>query len=147
MTLPGLTWAGSDLQHGMTLAVEQINGAGGALGKPLELLFEDTQGRPQAGLAAVEKLVADAAIHAFAGEFHSVVADAIVEPIQRSGIPFVCASATMDSITARRLSAVFRLAPPQSYGWSVYRTRRIRAHLCVSRPTRRQADVRSSGGR
>ena len=34
--------------------------------------------------------------------------------------PFLCASATMDSVTARRLSVVFRLAPPQSYGWSVY---------------------------
>jgi ABC-type branched-subunit amino acid transport system substrate-binding protein len=119
LTLPGLTWAGRDLLGGMTLAVEQINSVGGALGRPLALVFEDTQGRPQAGLAAVDKLLAQG-IHAFAGEFHSVVADAIVEPIERSHVPFVCASATMDSITARRFSAVFRLAPPQSYGWAVY---------------------------
>jgi hypothetical protein len=103
----------------MTLAVEQINGTGGVLGRPLTLLFEDTQGSPQAGLAAVGKLLRER-VHVFAGEFHSVVADAIVEPVERSSLPFLCASATMDSVTARRLSMVFRLAPPQSYGWSVY---------------------------
>jgi ABC-type branched-subunit amino acid transport system substrate-binding protein len=119
LTLPGLWWAGHDLKDGMTLAVEQINGTGGVLGKPLTLLFEDTQGRPQVGLAAVEKLLGGG-VHVFIGEFHSIVADAIVESIQRSSLPFLCASATMDSVTARRLSAVFRLAPPQSYGWFVY---------------------------
>ena len=116
LTLPGLSWAGHELKDGMTLAVEHT---GRVLGRPLTLLFEDTQGRPQVGLAAVEKLLGEH-IHVFAGEFHSVVADAIVEPIQRSSLPFVCASATMDSVTARRLSVVFRLTPPQSYGWSIY---------------------------
>jgi ABC-type branched-subunit amino acid transport system substrate-binding protein len=119
LTLPGLWWAGHELKDGMTLAVEQINGTGGVLGRPLTLLFEDTQGRPQVGLTAIEKLLRER-VHVFAGEFHSVVADAIVESIQRSSFPFLCASATMDSVTARRLSVVFRLAPPQSYGWSVY---------------------------
>ena len=122
LTLPGLSWAGHELKDGMTLAVEQLNGTGGVVGRPLTLLFEDTQGRPQVGLAAVEKLFGER-IHFFAGEFHSVVADAIVESIQRLGLPFLCASATMDSVTARRLSVVFRLAPPQSYGWSVYADR------------------------
>jgi ABC-type branched-subunit amino acid transport system substrate-binding protein len=119
LTLPGLWWAGHELKDGMTLAVERINGTGGVLGRPLTLLFEDTQGRPEVGLAAVEKLLGEQ-VHSFAGEFHSVVADTVVESIQRSGLPFLCASATMDSVTARRLSVVFRLAPPQSYGWSVY---------------------------
>jgi len=119
LTLPGLSWAGHELNDGMTLAVEHINDTGGVLGRPLALLFEDTQGRPQAGVAAVERLL-EKRIHAFAGEFHSVVADAVVELIQRSGFPFVCASATMDSVTARRLNVVFRVAPPQSHGWSVY---------------------------
>src|SRR5258708_33387925 len=50
----------------------------------------------------------------------SVVADAVVDPVQRSGLPFVCASATLDNITAQRLGFVFRLAPPQSYGRAIY---------------------------
>ena len=37
-------------------------------------------------MAAVGRLVAQR-VHAFAGEFHSVIADAIVEVVQRSGLP------------------------------------------------------------
>jgi ABC-type branched-subunit amino acid transport system substrate-binding protein len=103
----------------MALAVKHLNDMGGVLGTSLTLLFEDTHGRPEAGVTAVERLRGKQ-VHAFAGEFHSVVADAIVEPVQHSGLPFVCASATLDTITTRRLSCVFRLAPPQSYGWRVY---------------------------
>jgi ABC-type branched-subunit amino acid transport system substrate-binding protein len=119
LTLPGIPWAGRELKDGMSLAVQQLNGSGGVLSNELTLLFEDTHGRPEAGIAAVQRLLDDR-VHAFAGEFHSVVADAVVDPVQRSGLPFVCASATLDSITARRLGFVFRLAPPQSYGWAIY---------------------------
>jgi ABC-type branched-subunit amino acid transport system substrate-binding protein len=119
LTLPGVPWAGRELKDGMNLAVQQLNDSGGVLSRELNLLFEDTQGRPEAGVAAVGRLLNER-VHALAGEFHSVVADAIVEPAQRSGLPFICASATLDDITARRLDFVFRLAPPQSYGWAVY---------------------------
>lgn len=119
LSLPGIPWAGRELQDGMALAVKQLNDMGGVLGKSLTLLFEDTHGHPEVGVTAVERLL-EKQVHAFAGEFHSVVADAIVEPVQLSGLPFVCASATLDTITTRRLSCVFRLAPPQSYGWRVY---------------------------
>ncbi len=119
LSLPGIPWAGRELQDGMALAVKHLNDMGGVLGKSLTFLFEDTHGRPQAGVTAVERLLGKQ-VHAFAGEFHSVVADAIIELVQRSGLPFVCASATLDAITARRLSCVFRLAPPQSHGWGIY---------------------------
>jgi ABC-type branched-subunit amino acid transport system substrate-binding protein len=119
LTLPGIPWAGRELKDGMSLAVQQLNGSGGVLSNELTLLFEDTHGRPEAGIAAVQRLL-DNRVHAFAGEFHSVVADAVVDLVQRSGLPFVCASATLDDITARRLGFVFRLAPPQSYGWAIY---------------------------
>ncbi|MGH7408283.1 MAG: ABC transporter substrate-binding protein [Candidatus Methylomirabilales bacterium] len=116
---PGIVQAGRELRDGMELAAQRINEAGGVLGRPLQLLFEDTMGTPAAGVAAVNTLLREG-VHALAGEFHSVVADAIVELVQRAGLPFVCASATLDAITTRRLRCVFRVAPPQSYGWRVY---------------------------
>jgi ABC-type branched-subunit amino acid transport system substrate-binding protein len=119
LSAPGIPWAGRELQDGMSLAVKHLNDMGGVLGKSLTLLFEDTHGRPEAGITAVERLLGKQ-VHVFAGEFHSAVATAIVELVQHSGLPFVCASATLDAITTRRLSCVFRLAPPQSYGWRVY---------------------------
>ena len=56
LTLPGIPWAGRELKDGMSLAVQQLNGSGGVLGRQLTLLFEDTHGRPEAGVAAVERL-------------------------------------------------------------------------------------------
>lgn len=119
LTLPGLPWAGRELRDGTSLAVQQLNGLDGVMGRRLTLLFEDTHGRREPGVAAVERLFEKSA-HALAAEFHSVVANAIVEQVERRGLPFVCASATLDDITTRRLGFVFRLAPPQSYGWTIY---------------------------
>jgi ABC-type branched-subunit amino acid transport system substrate-binding protein len=119
LSLPGLVWAGRDLLDGMNLAVMHLNAGPPVLGGRMTLFFQDTLGERRAGVAAVKKLIEQGA-HAFAGEFHSMVADAIVEPIQQTGLPFICASATMDSITARRLSCVFRLCPPQSHGWRIF---------------------------
>jgi ABC-type branched-subunit amino acid transport system substrate-binding protein len=118
LSRPGIPAAGEELRAAMQVAMEHVN-ALGTLGAPLELRFEDTAGSPARGREAVEQLVADG-VCAILGEFHSVVADAIVEPIDRAGVPFICASATMDTITARRLPYVFRVAPAQSYGWRAY---------------------------
>jgi ABC-type branched-subunit amino acid transport system substrate-binding protein len=93
LTLPGLPWAGRELRDGMSLAVQQLNGLDGVMGRRLTLLFEDTHGRREPGVAAVERLFEKSA-HALAAEFHSVVANAIVEQVERRGLPFVCASAS-----------------------------------------------------
>jgi hypothetical protein len=49
-----------------------------------------------------------------------VVANALAEEADRIAIPFICSSATLDAITARRSPDVFRLPPPQSRGWKIY---------------------------
>jgi branched-chain amino acid transport system substrate-binding protein len=48
---------GKDMMRGEQLALEEINAAGGVLGRPLKILFEDTESRPKAGIDAVHKLV------------------------------------------------------------------------------------------
>ena len=119
MSPPGIPSAGRDLLDGMQLAVRQINNAGGVGRSVLDLVFEDTKGLPAAGLDAVDKL-ARQGVDVLAGEYHSIVANAVLAEVDRLRLPFVCASATLDAITARRLSRVFRIAPPQSYGWRAY---------------------------
>lgn len=102
----------------MVLAVDDLN-ATGEMPSRVDLLFEDTAGSPTAGISAAERLIA-AGVSAIAGEFHSVVADAVIDVVERAAVPFVCASATLSDITSRRLAHVFRIAPPQTYGWEVY---------------------------
>jgi ABC-type branched-subunit amino acid transport system substrate-binding protein len=103
----------------MQLGVRQINRAAGVGDRMLELIFEDTKGLPAAGVDAVGEL-ARRGVDVLAGEYHSLVANAVLPEVDRLGLPFVCASATLDAITGRRARRVFRLAPPQSYSWRAY---------------------------
>ena len=48
---------GNDMKNGEQLALEEVNAAGGVLGKPLKILFEDTESRPKGGIDAAHKLV------------------------------------------------------------------------------------------
>jgi branched-chain amino acid transport system substrate-binding protein len=49
---------GRNMKQGIEIAVEEINAAGGVLGKPLAVAFEDDQGdNPNAGINAVNKLI------------------------------------------------------------------------------------------
>lgn len=48
---------GNDMKNGEELAMEEVNAAGGVLGRPLKILFEDTESRPKGGIDAVHKLV------------------------------------------------------------------------------------------
>src|SRR5438105_7391809 len=118
LSYPGMPWAGRELFDAMHLAVREVNRTGGAGRRSLQLLCENTSGSEAAAVNAVKRLGGQG-VHAFAGEFHSVAANAIVDPIGQSGLPFVCASATLDRITSCRRRNVFRLSPPQSYGWRV----------------------------
>jgi branched-chain amino acid transport system substrate-binding protein len=48
---------GSDIKNGEQLALEEVNAAGGVLGRTLKILFEDSESRPKGGIDAAHKLV------------------------------------------------------------------------------------------
>jgi ABC-type branched-subunit amino acid transport system substrate-binding protein len=52
----GVAWAGRELLAGMEVAVQDVNAEGGSGGGRLELVFEDTQGDPDAGVEALRRL-------------------------------------------------------------------------------------------
>ena len=47
---------GQDALHASQLAVEEINKAGGVLGRPMKLIVEDTKSRPKSAVEAAHKL-------------------------------------------------------------------------------------------
>jgi branched-chain amino acid transport system substrate-binding protein len=47
---------GQDALHASQLAVEEINKAGGVLGRPMKLIVEDTESRPKSAVEAAHKL-------------------------------------------------------------------------------------------
>ncbi|MFI6996322.1 ABC transporter substrate-binding protein [Nocardia sp. NPDC050175] len=119
LTRPGWVEAGRHLLAGLELGVREVNAAGGVGGRPVELVVRDTAADPQRAVAAVDEL-ADLGVVALAGEYHSVVARAAAARADDLGMPFLCSSAVLDTLTERPTEWVARLAPPQSRGWRVY---------------------------
>lgn len=104
---------------GLELAVCEVNDAGGILGRPLELVVRDTAADPQRAAAAVDEL-AGLGVAALAGEYHSVAARAAAAKAEALGLPFLCSSAVLDTLTEQPAKWVARLAPAQSHGWRIY---------------------------
>jgi ABC-type branched-subunit amino acid transport system substrate-binding protein len=137
LTRPGWVEAGRHLLTGIELAVSEvnagreantsgeINAAGGiddgtgTGARPLELLVRDTAADPAKAAAAADEL-ADLGVAAIVGEYHSVVARSAAARADALGVPFLCSSAVLDTLTEHPTDWVARIAPAQSHCWRVY---------------------------
>src|SRR5437870_10992681 len=79
--------AGSYTVNGAKLAVEEINKAGGVLGRPLELKIEDNQSTNPGSVLAVSKLTGEGDIAALLGPIRSTQLQAIAPTINKAGMP------------------------------------------------------------
>jgi branched-chain amino acid transport system substrate-binding protein len=96
------------------MAAEEINAAGGINGKKLELLFEDTTGRPEVGRSVVEKLITKDKVVMIGGGYSSSVTYAVAAVCQQNRVPFLVNTGSADKITASGWDYIFRLNPPVS---------------------------------
>jgi branched-chain amino acid transport system substrate-binding protein len=108
LSSPGSYQQGPELVLGLEWAVADVNATGGVLGKQVELIIEDTQGRPPTGATVVEKLITKDKVVAAAGEYHSSVCKAEIEVFHQHGIPFVIGSCWSDALTDAGYDEVFR---------------------------------------
>jgi branched-chain amino acid transport system substrate-binding protein len=108
LSSPGSYEQGKEMLLGMQWAVDDLNQAGGLLGKRIKLVVADTQGKPPIGATMVEKLITKDKVVGIAGEYHSSVCNAEIEVFHRYGIPFVIASCWFDGLTAKGYPEVFR---------------------------------------
>lgn len=119
LTRPGWVEAGRHLLAGLELGVREVNEAGGIGGRSLELVVRDTAADPERAASAVTEF-AESGVVAISGEYHSVVARAAATRADALGLPFLCSSAVLDTLTEQSTEWVARLAPPQSRGWQTY---------------------------
>jgi branched-chain amino acid transport system substrate-binding protein len=99
---------------GAKLAVEEINKAGGVLGRPIELVIEDSQSTNPGSVLAFSKLAGDKDIPAFIGPIFSTQIHAIAPDIQRTGRP-VMIGATDPRLTHMGNPWLFRCRPNDIY--------------------------------
>lgn len=90
---------GISSHEGTLLAIEEINAAGGLLGKKLKLLTEDTQSKPGEPATVVNKLIARDGVVAMLGEVASSRSLEAAPICQQSKIPMISPSSTNPKVT------------------------------------------------
>jgi len=100
--------------QGAKLAAEEVNKAGGVLGRPIELVIEDDQTTNPGVVLAFSKLARDKDIPAFIGPALSTQINAIAPDIQRVGKP-VMIGGTDPQLTHMGNPWLFRFRPNDIY--------------------------------
>lgn len=111
---PGNYTGGQEMKWAVQLGVDEINEAGGVLGRPLEVFYGDTRGQPASGSAAATRLITRDDVVAIFGGFHSSAQLAVIDVAHEYGVPWVGTDVWSDKITAKQYPEVFRLAPTNS---------------------------------
>jgi len=107
LTGPTATFAQSG-RNGALLAVEEINAAGGVLGKKIELLIEDDRGEPSEAASVASKLITRDHVVALIGENASSRTLAAAPIAQSYGVPMISPSSTNVEVT-KKGDYVFRV--------------------------------------
>jgi branched-chain amino acid transport system substrate-binding protein len=90
---------GLSTKNGVDLAIEQINAAGGVLGKQIRVIVEDDQGKPEEAQTVVTKLINSDKVVVVIGEVASSRTLAAAPVAQQAKIPMVTPSSTNPKVT------------------------------------------------
>jgi branched-chain amino acid transport system substrate-binding protein len=90
---------GQSTDNGIRLAFDEINAAGGLLGKPVKVLVEDDRSQPEEATTAVTKLINQSKVVAVLGEVSSSRSLAAAPICQSNKVPMVSPSSTNPRVT------------------------------------------------
>jgi branched-chain amino acid transport system substrate-binding protein len=108
-----LSYSGQQGRLGATMAVDDINAAGGikALGgAKIEAVLGDAQSTPEGGNAELEKMNS-AEVSAIVGGYASAICLAASQTAARYDLPYIVDVGVVDSIVTRGLKNTFRFGP------------------------------------
>jgi branched-chain amino acid transport system substrate-binding protein len=104
---------GEQSMAGAKLAADEINAKGGIKslgGARIELVIGDSQSKPEAAVAEVDKL-SEQGVAAFLGGYASGIALTATQASARNKVPFMVDGPVSDQVTSRGLYGVFRFSP------------------------------------
>ncbi len=90
---------GISTRNGIDMAIEEVNKAGGLLGKQVRVIVEDDQGKPEEAQTVVTKLITSDQVIAILGEVASSRTLAAAPVAQQSMIPMISPSSTNPRVT------------------------------------------------
>jgi len=92
---------GTSTVQGVRLAADEINAAGGVLGRRIRLVIEDDQGRAEEAASVVTKLITSDAVVGLIGENSSNQSLAAAPIAQSNGVPMISPSSTNPAVTEK----------------------------------------------
>ena len=81
--------SGEAISRGIGLAIDEVNAAGGVLGRPLELVARDDEANPSKGVLAARELIQRVGVVALVGGLDTPVSMAIVPIANQMKVPFL----------------------------------------------------------
>lgn len=105
---------GQSTKEGVELAVDEVNEAGGVLGRKIRVLIEDNLGKPDQAVATVTKLITRDNVVALIGENASSRSLAAAPIAQANGVPMISPSSTNPEVTEKG-DYIFRVSYTDPY--------------------------------
>ena len=98
---------------GFQMAVDEVNKAGGVLGRPFDVLYRDDAFSPAEGVRQAKELIDNEKVDVLAGTFFSPIALAVANTATQSKTFFLVAEALSEKLTWQNGSRyVFRIRNP-----------------------------------
>ena len=97
----GVAAFGQHSRWGAEMALAEVNGAGGVLGRKIEIDFQDNRCNPAEAVKSVTQMLATKKYVAIHDGLCSSAALAIMPLVERAGVPFIIANASATSIAEK----------------------------------------------
>ena len=104
--------------NGAKMAVEEVNAAGGVLGRPIELRTEDNQSTNPGSVLAISKLTSGNDITALIGSVRSTQIQAVSPTVKKAGLPMIVGGTDL-GLTMAGSPWIFRARPNDGYSAKV----------------------------
>ena len=103
--------SGNYVTQGAKMAEEDINRAGGVLGKKIQLVVEDNKSNPTETVATAEKLIAKDKVPVMMGAWSSTLTLAVMPKLMEYGVPMLVETSSSGKITTSGNPWIFRISP------------------------------------
>ena len=103
--------SGNYVTEGAKIAADQINAAGGVLGRKIQLVIEDNKSNPTEAVATAEKLIGKDKVPVMMGAWSSTLTLAVMPKLMEYGVPMLVETSSSGKITTSGNPWIFRISP------------------------------------
>jgi branched-chain amino acid transport system substrate-binding protein len=103
--------SGNYVAQGAKIAEDEINKAGGVLGRKIQLVIEDNKSNPTEAVSTAEKLITKDRVPVMMGAWSSTLTLAVMPKLEEHGVPMLVETSSSGKITTAGNPWIFRISP------------------------------------